>query len=138
MGVIFAILVSIGAITATSAVPMWVVIISAIAIALGMICGGLNIIKKVGSGITRIMPYQGFSASMSSGGVLALVTALGIPVSTTHVAGGAIIGTGITSGAGLVNWKTVIHMVIAWVVTIPCAAVVSGVAYFLIDLIFCL
>ena len=138
MGVIFAILVSIGAITATSAVPMWVVIISAIAIALGMICGGLNIIKKVGSGITRIMPYQGFSASMSSGGVLALVTALGIPVSTTHVAGGAIIGTGITRGAGLVNWKTVIHMVIAWVVTIPCAAVVSGVAYFLIDLIFCL
>lgn len=136
MGVIFAILVSIGAVTATSTVPLWVVIICSFAIALGMICGGLNIIKKVGSGITRIMPYQGFSASMSSGGVLALVTALGIPVSTTHVASGAIIGTGITRGAGLVNWKTVIHMVVAWVLTIPCAAIVSGLAYLLVSLIF--
>ena len=136
MGIIFAILVSIHEIPAKATVPMWVIIISAFAIALGMVCGGLNIIKRVGSGITRIMPYQGFSASISSGGVLALVTVLGIPVSTTHVASGAIIGTGITRGVGLVNWKTVIHMVIAWVVTIPCAAVVSGIAYFSIESIF--
>jgi len=136
MGVIFAVLVSIGVVGAADALPLWVIIISAVAIAVGMVSGGLKVIKKVGSGITRIMPYQGFSASMTSGGVLALMTACGIPVSTTHIAGGAIIGTGMTRGVGVVNWKTVIQMVTAWVLTIPCAAVVSGVVYAIVALIF--
>ncbi|HJJ44465.1 MAG TPA: inorganic phosphate transporter [Methanocorpusculum sp.] len=130
MGIIFAILVSAGLVSAGAELPLWVIITSAIAITLGMLLGGWKIIKNVGSGITRIMPYQGFSATTTGGLVLTLMTACGIPVSTTHVAGGAIIGTGMTRGAGGINWKTVLRMLSAWVITIPCAAVVSWVIYF--------
>ncbi|HJJ48159.1 MAG TPA: inorganic phosphate transporter [Methanocorpusculum sp.] len=136
MGIIFAILVSGGLVSATSELPLWVIVTSAFAITMGMFSGGLKVIKKVGSGITRIMPYQGFSATMTGGLVLTLMTACGIPVSTTHVAGGAIIGTGATRGAGLVNWGTVRQMVVAWVITIPCSAIVSFLIYLIVKLIF--
>lgn len=136
MGIIFAILVAAGLTTAGSELPLWVIITSAVAITIGMLSGGWKIIKNVGSGITRIMPYQGFSATTTGGLVLTLMTACGIPVSTTHVAGGAIIGTGMTRGAGGINWKTVTHMLVAWIITIPCAAVVSWAVYFVASLIF--
>ena len=136
MGIIFAILVSGGFVTAGSELPMWVIVTSALAITIGMFSGGWKVIRKVGSGITRIMPYQGFSATMTGGLVLTLMTACGIPVSTTHVAGGTIIGTGATRGAGLVNWGTVRQMLAAWIITIPCSGVVSFLVYVVVKLIF--
>ncbi|MDO5846563.1 MAG: anion permease [Methanocorpusculum sp.] len=136
MGIIFAILVSTGILTAESELPLWVILASALAISLGILSGGWKVIKKMGTGITRIMPYQGFSASVSGGAVLSFMTMFGVPVSTTHVASGTIMGTGMTRGVGAVNWSTVRQMVTAWIITIPCAGAVSFVAYLVLAFVF--
>ncbi len=136
MGIIFAILVSTGIVAANGELPLWVILTSAIAIALGILSGGWKVVKKLGSGITRIMPYQGFSATMSAGAVLSFMTLFGVPVSTTHCAAGSVMGTGVTRGVGAVNWRNVRQMVTAWIITIPCAGAVSFVIYAVARLIF--
>lgn len=136
MGIIFAILISAGLIGAEDALPWWVIILSALAIALGILSGGWKVIKKMGTGITKLMPYQGFSATVSGGLVLSFMTMFGVPVSTTHVASGTIMGTGVTKGTGAVNWSTVRQMITAWIITIPCAGAVSFIAYMILSLIF--
>ena len=135
MGIIFAILLSVGIIGVGSDVPMWVILLSSLAIAVGLLSGGWKVIKKVGSGITRLLPYQGFSAAISGGAVLSFMTSFGVPVSTTHVASGTIMGTGLTRGAGAVNWSTIRQIVTAWIITIPCAAMVSFVIYSILSFI---
>ncbi len=136
MGVIFAILLSVGIIGVGADVPLWVILLSSLAISVGLLSGGWKVIKKVGTGITRLMPYQGFSAALSGGLVLSFMTSFGVPVSTTHVASGTIMGTGLTRGVGAVNLRTVRQILIAWVITIPCAGVVSFLTYLIISLIF--
>ncbi|HJJ42812.1 MAG TPA: inorganic phosphate transporter [Methanocorpusculum sp.] len=136
MGIIFAILISTGFATSSGELPLWVILLSGFAIAAGILSGGWKVIKKMGSGITRIQPYQGFSAAVSGGIVLSFMTSFGVPVSTTHVASGTIMGTGVTRGVGAVNWGNVRQMVTAWIITIPCSAAVSFLAYVIVALIF--
>jgi PiT family inorganic phosphate transporter len=136
MGIILAILISTGLAASNSELPLWVILLSGFAIAAGILSGGWRVIKKMGSGITRIQPYQGFSAAVSGGAVLSFMTSFGVPVSTTHVASGTIMGTGMTRGVGAVNWSTVRQMVTAWIITIPCAAVVSFLAYIILAFVF--
>jgi PiT family inorganic phosphate transporter len=81
--------------------------------------------------ITKIRPYQGFCAATSGSCVLAMVTSFGIPVSSTHVISGAIVGVGATRGKDAVQWEVVREMMGAWVITIPLALVLSWLAYFI-------
>ncbi|HJJ48158.1 MAG TPA: inorganic phosphate transporter [Methanocorpusculum sp.] len=136
MGFIMAIMMSVGWIGANDPLPFWVIMISALAISIGLLSGGWKVIRNLGSGITKILPNQGFSASLAAGSVLSAIVAAGVPVSSTHLTTGTIMGTGVTKGFGAVNWKTVRSMVLAWVITIPCAAIVSFVLYLIIKLIF--
>ncbi|KUL01227.1 MAG: Putative low-affinity inorganic phosphate transporter [Methanoculleus marisnigri] len=130
MGIITAMLLAGGLITEFS-VPLWVILASSLAISLGTLLGGWRVIDKMANKITRIRPYQGFSASTAAGGVLSLMTAFGIPVSTTHATTGAIMGVGATRGYSAVKWGIVREILIAWVLTIPAAAVVAGICYFI-------
>ncbi|WP_292728504.1 inorganic phosphate transporter [Methanoculleus sp.] len=130
MGIITAMLLAGGLITEFS-VPLWVILASSLAISLGTLLGGWRVIDKMANKITRIRPYQGFSASTAAGGVLSLMTAFGIPVSTTHATTGAIMGVGATRGYSAVKWGVVREILIAWVLTIPAAAVVAGICYFI-------
>jgi PiT family inorganic phosphate transporter len=136
MGIILAILIAAGFAGSEADVPSWVLVLSAAALALGILSGGWKVIKKMGTGITRILPYQGFSAAMSGGLVLSFMTTFGVPVSTTHVTTGTVMGTGVTRGTGAVRWGTVRQMVTAWVLTIPAAAAVSGICYTVVRLVF--
>ncbi|HJJ92482.1 MAG TPA: inorganic phosphate transporter [Methanocorpusculum sp.] len=136
MGIIIAILIAAGIVTTDAELPMWVIVLSAVAISLGLLSGGWKVIKKMGTGITRIRSYQGFSASMSGGMVLSFMTMFGVPVSTTHIVTGTIMGTGVTRGAGAVRWVAVRQMVIAWILTIPATAAVSGICYFVSQIVF--
>ncbi|KQC04976.1 MAG: phosphate transporter [Methanoculleus sp. SDB] len=128
MGVITAMLVAGGFLTDFS-VPFWVILVSCLAIALGTLFGGWRVVKKMATGITKIRPYQGFCASTAGGGVLSLMTALGVPVSTTHAMSGAIMGVGATRGYSAVKWGIVREIVAAWVITLPASAVVSWGCY---------
>jgi PiT family inorganic phosphate transporter len=130
MGVITAILVSAG-ILSDFTVPLWVILLSCGAIAMGTLLGGWRVVDKMANKITKIRPYQGFSASTAGGGVLSLMTAFGVPVSTTHAMTGSIMGVGSTRGYSAVKWGIVREIVAAWILTIPASALVSGICYFL-------
>jgi PiT family inorganic phosphate transporter len=124
VGVITALLFSAGMLSAFD-VPVWVVLFSAIAIGFGTCFGGWQVVDKMARKITKIRPYQGFCAATTGSGVLALVTVFGIPVSSTHVISGAIVGVGATRGKNAVQWDVFKEMITAWVITIPIALVTA-------------
>ncbi|HJJ55090.1 MAG TPA: inorganic phosphate transporter, partial [Methanocorpusculum sp.] len=136
MGIIYALLISVGLVGAGEDIPFWVIAVSAVAIMVGLFMAVKKVLRRVGSGITHLTPYQGFSASLAAGTVLSFMVSFGVPVSSTHLTSGSIMGTGVTKGVGAVNWKNVRSIVGAWIITIPCSAVVSFAAYMVIKLVF--
>lgn len=130
VGVITALLVS-GGILLTFEVPLWVIITSALAIGLGTLFGGWQVVDKMAKGITRIRPYQGFCAATASSAILVMVTQEGIPVSSTHAINGAIVGVGVTRGKNAVQWRVVQEMMTAWIITIPLAFACALAGYLL-------
>ncbi|SCL75314.1 Low-affinity inorganic phosphate transporter 1 [Methanoculleus chikugoensis] len=128
MGIITAMLLA-GGLIAEFSVPLWVILASSLAMSVGTFLGGWRVIDKMANRITKIRPYQGFSASATAGGVLSLMTIFGISVSTTHATTGAIMGVGATRGYSAVKWGVVREIVAAWVLTIPAAAIVAGLCY---------
>lgn len=133
VGVIAALLFSAG-LLASFGIPLWVLASSAFAIGLGTCFGGWSVVEKMAREITKIRPYQGFCAATSGSAVLALVTSAGIPVSSTHVMSGSIIGVGATRGKNAVKWGVVREMIIAWVITIPLGFILAFIAYHTADL----
>ena len=110
-------------------VPMWVVLSCQVAMALGTLFGGWRIVHTMGSKITRLTPQQGFCAE--TGGALTLfgATYLGIPVSTTHTITGAIIGVGAARRVSAVRWGVAKNIVMAWVITMPMAALMGAIFF---------
>jgi PiT family inorganic phosphate transporter len=117
-------------------IPLWVIISCAAAIGLGTFFGGWRIVKTMAQRITRLRPYQGFSAETSSGLVLASMAAMGIPVSTTHVISSSIMGVGATDKLSAVRWGIARKIVGAWILTIPAAAVISASAFLIMRALF--
>jgi inorganic phosphate transporter, PiT family len=130
MGVIWLLLISAGS-TTPDHLPLWVIVSCYFAIAVGTLFGGWRIVKTMGQKITRLRPVGGFSAE--TGGAITLFTAthLGIPVSTTHTITGAIIGVGSAQRASAVRWGVAGNIMVAWVITIPAAALIAAAAYLL-------
>jgi PiT family inorganic phosphate transporter len=112
-------------------IPLWVVLSAHAAIALGTLGGGWRIVKTMGQRITKLRPIDGFCAETSSAASIFLATYLGIPVSTTHVITGAISGVGSANRLSAVRWNVTTRIVWAWIFTIPAAAVIAGLIYFL-------
>jgi inorganic phosphate transporter, PiT family len=107
-------------------VPLWVIISSAAAMAAGTYIGGWRIIHTLGHKITKLEPPQGFAAETATAVTLGFTAHLGFPVSTTHTISGSILGAGAANRPSVVNWKIVEHIIIAWLITIPCAALVGA------------
>jgi PiT family inorganic phosphate transporter len=135
MGIITGLLVS-GGYLKTFDVPLWVILISHAAIALGTMFGGWRIVKTMGTKITKLQPMGGFCAETSGAITLFVATHLGIPVSTTHTITGAIIGVGATRRISAVKWGVAGRIIWAWVLTIPLSAAVSALSYFAIRALF--
>ncbi|MFF0148976.1 PiT family inorganic phosphate transporter [Amycolatopsis sulphurea] len=126
MGVITLTLVAAGNLPAGSAPPFWVIVSAATALALGTYLGGWRITHTLGKGLTDIEGPQGFSAQTSSAGVILLSSHLGFPLSTTHVCSGGIVGSGVGRHEAPVRWRMAGRMVIAWLFTLPAAALVGA------------
>ncbi|HEY5725076.1 MAG TPA: inorganic phosphate transporter, partial [Methylomirabilota bacterium] len=129
MGIITGLLIATGKLPAAAEIPLWVVLISHFAIALGTMFGGWRIVKTMGSKITKLQPVGGFCAETSGAITLVGATLAGIPVSTTHTITGAIIGVGATKRVRAVKWGVAQRIVWAWVLTTPLAALVSALTY---------
>jgi PiT family inorganic phosphate transporter len=128
MGIITGLLVASGTLK-TFDVPLWVILISHAAIALGTLFGGWRIVKTMGTKITKLQPVGGFCAETAGAITLFGATLAGIPVSTTHTITGAIMGVGATRRLSAVKWGVAGRIVWAWVVTIPISAIVSALSY---------
>lgn len=116
-------------------IPFWIVLMAHAAIALGTVSGGWRIVHTMGSKITKLQPIGGFAAETAGALTLFASSALGIPVSTTHVITGAIVGIGSVHGKRAVNWHLASRIVWAWVFTIPAAGLIAAAAYEIILLI---
>ena len=135
MGVITMLLFYYGYISAF-VVPFWVVLISYVTITLGVMLGGWRIVKTMAKKITRLKPYQGFSGDLASSVILGSAAVWGMPVSSTHVDNGTLIGSGLTRGIRAVNWVTIRNIIWAWILSAPLSAVLSFVLYYVIITIF--
>jgi PiT family inorganic phosphate transporter len=126
IGILWMLLLSSGMMQAGEYVPYWAVASCYAAIGLGTIFGGWRIIKQMGQKITKLKPVGGFCAQTGGAATLFLATALGVPVSTTHTITGAIIGVGATKHLSAVRWGVAGSIVWAWVLTIPCSALIGA------------
>lgn len=111
------------------AVPVWVTLTSYVTLSAGTFLGGWRIVKTMATKITKIRPYQGFSAETGSSLILGSTALLGLPVSSTHVTSGAIMGAGLAHRAKSVKWVTSRRIALAWILSIPVPAVFSFLLY---------
>jgi PiT family inorganic phosphate transporter len=131
IGIIWMLLIAAGLTTAGQPVPAWVVISCYVTIAFGTAFGGWRIVRTMGQRITKLKPVGGCCAETGGAISLFLATGLGIPVSTTHTISGAIAGVGATQGASAVRWGVAGNIVIAWILTIPCSALIAAAAWWI-------
>jgi PiT family inorganic phosphate transporter len=139
MGIITVLLLNVGFIHTTSAndfpIPWWVIILCYTAIGLGTMSGGWRIVATMGQKVTKLKPSGGFCAETAGALTLLLTAFSGIAVSTTHTITGAIMGVGATKRMSAVKWGLAGKIIIAWIITIPCTAIVSAFVYWAIGLI---
>lgn len=139
MGIIVAVLVAYGTFSPEKTLhmddPASLLIISGcyIAMGIGTALGGWRIVKTMGMKLTKLKPVHGFCAETAGAVTLYLATTLGIPVSTTHTIAGSIVGVGLTGNVSGIKWKIATRIVISWIVTIPFAALVSAITFWIIQ-----
>lgn len=123
-----------GGYIATPAIPFWVIMTCAIVMGLGTATGGFRIIRTMGFSITKLDPAQGFAAETSTSLIILVASFLGMPISSTQMIAGSITGVGTAKSPSAVTWKVPRMFVTAWFVTLPGAALVGALTYFLITL----
>ena len=132
IGIIWMLLIATGySSAADTSPPAWTIVLCYMAIGLGTMFGGWRIVKTMGQKITKLKPVGGFCAESGGAMTLFLATLIGVPVSTTHTITGAIVGVGSVQRASAVRWGVAGNIVWAWVLTIPAAAFVAAVAYWI-------
>src|SRR3954449_1781219 len=117
-------------------IPTWVKVAAGLAIGLGTYAGGWRIIRTLGQRVFQMEPESGFAAQAAAGTTIYLATKYGYPLSTTHVVSGAVMGAGATKRLSAVRWGVAGNIVVAWVLTIPAAALVAAAVWFPIKVIF--
>ncbi|MGE5339588.1 MAG: anion permease [Gemmatimonadota bacterium] len=137
IGIIWMLLVAAGSVAAdASTPPVWVIVGCYVAMGLGTMFGGWRIVKTMGQRLTKLRPVGGFCAETGGALTLFLANMLGIPVSTTHTITGAILGVGSVRNPGAVRWGLASNIVWAWVFTIPVAAFIAAICYWLSNVLF--
>ena len=134
MGVILVLLIAGNLVDPKSEIPLWVVLASHTAMGLGTMVGGWRIVKTMGQKICKLQPVQGFCAESAGAFMLYFATWAGIPVSTTHTITGAIVGVGATRGIHAVKWGVATRVLWAWILTIPCSAIIAMISEAIFDL----
>ncbi|MDT5009568.1 MAG: inorganic phosphate transporter, PiT family [Mycobacterium sp.] len=134
MGVIALALITTGHLTGDvkkDGLPFWVILSCALAIGLGTYIGGWRVIRTLGKGLVEIESPQGLAAEASSAAIILSSSAAGMALSTTHVATGSILGSGVGKPGAEVRWKVAGRMAVAWLVTLPAAGLVGAISYWI-------
>jgi PiT family inorganic phosphate transporter len=130
MGVITLALIANGTLAANGATPKWVVALCGVAIGLGTFIGGWRIIRTMGQGFTKLSPTQGFASQITSSVVILSSSHFGMPLSTTYVATGSILGSGVGTKKRAVRWSLAGRVALAWLITLPSAAACGAMSFY--------
>jgi len=130
MAAVVSIVQSGGELAQDSALPLWILIVGGCGIILGLATLGYRVIQTIGTKITELVPTRGFSAELAAAATVVLASRTGIPVSTTHIAVGAVVGVGLARGIGALDLRVIGGIFMSWVITLPVGAVLSVFFFF--------
>jgi PiT family inorganic phosphate transporter len=119
-----------GEVAQKSALPLWVLVVGGVGIVVGLATMGYRVMKTIGTRITQLTPSRGFCATLAAAATVVLASRTGLPVSTTHIAVGAVIGVGLARGVGAIDLRVVGGIIVSWLVTLPVGAVLSALFFF--------
>jgi len=119
-----------GEVSQKAALPLWILALGGIGIVVGLATMGYRVMKTIGSGITQLTPSRGYCATLAAAATVVLASRTGLPVSTTHIAVGAVIGVGLARGVGAIDLRVIGGIVVSWVVTLPIGGALAAIIFF--------
>jgi PiT family inorganic phosphate transporter len=125
-----------GEVMQNSEMPIWILVVGGVGIVVGLVTLGYRVMLTVGTKITELTPSRGFCAELAAASTVVLASRTGIPVSTTHILVGAVLGVGLARGIGALDLRVVLNIIISWVVTLPAGAIMAMVFFFFLKGVF--
>jgi PiT family inorganic phosphate transporter len=119
-----------GEVSQKAALPLWILALGGIGIVVGLATMGYRVMKTIGSGITQLTPSRGYCATLAAAATVVLGSRTGLPVSSTHIAVGAVIGVGLARGVGAIDLRVIGGIVVSWVVTLPIGGALAAIIFF--------
>jgi PiT family inorganic phosphate transporter len=110
--------------------PLWILVLGGTGIVVGLATMGYRVMKTIGSEITQLTPVRGYCATLAAAATVVLASRTGLPVSTTHIAVGAVIGVGLARGVGAIDLRVIGGIVVSWVVTLPAGGILAALFFF--------
>jgi PiT family inorganic phosphate transporter len=129
-------LVDTGTLASKAPVPWWVLLVGGIAIVVGLATYGYKVMETIGSKITELTPSRGYCATLASSATVIVASGLGMPVSTTHIAVGAVMGVGLARGIGALDLRVLGNIVLSWFITLPVGAALAAIFFYILKAIF--
>ncbi len=136
LAAVVAVIQSGGEIAQESTLPLWILILGGIGIVVGLATMGYRVMQTIGTRITELTPTRGFSATLAAAAVVVLASKTGLPVSTTHIAVGAVMGVGLSRGIAALDLRVIGNIVISWLITLPAGAILAALFFYLFKAIF--
>jgi PiT family inorganic phosphate transporter len=119
-----------GQVAQKAQLPLWILVLGGVGIVVGLATLGYKVMQTIGTRITELTPSRGFSATLAAAATVVLASRTGLPVSTTHIAVGAVIGVGLARGVGAIDLRVIGGIVVSWLVTLPVGGVLAALFYF--------
>ena len=125
-----------GEMAQTAELPLWILVMGGIGIVTGLATMGYRVMQTIGTRITQLTPSRGFCATLAAAATVVLASRTGLPVSTTHIAVGAVIGVGMARGVGAIDLRVIGGIIVSWVITLPAGGILAALFFFILKGIF--
>ena len=125
-----------GEMAQTSELPLWILVMGGVGIIAGLATMGYRVMQTIGTRITQLTPSRGFCATLAAAATVVLASRTGLPVSTTHIAVGAVIGVGMARGVGAIDLRVIGGIIVSWVITLPAGGILAALFFFILKGIF--
>jgi len=136
LAAIYSVIDSGGMVSSKSTLPLWILFVGGVGIAVGLITYGHKVIATIGTGITQLTPSRGFAATLAAAATVVIASGTGIPVSTTQVLVGAVLGVGLARGMAALDTRVINRIFLSWIVTLPAGALMSILFFFALKGVF--
>lgn len=133
---VYGLVMSGGEVAQSSAMPLWILGIGGVGIVVGLATYGYKVMQTIGTKITELTPTRGFCATTAAAATVVLASRTGMPVSTTHIAVGAVVGVGMARGVGALDLRVIMGIVMSWLITLPVGGILAAFFYFTLKGIF--